>query len=279
MDLVQAAKSSTVYDSSQRDPLALEELKGIIKYRELIYQFVHRDLVSRYKRSFLGVAWTMLNPLGTMLILTLVFSRLFKSIEQYPVYVLSGLVAWTFFSQTVMAAMNQNVWGGALLHRIYLPRTTFTMAALGTGLVNVFFSLVPLALIMLFTGFKFHLSLVFLPVSILLLAMFTLGLSLLISTLAIYFPDVVDMFHVILTAWMYLTPIIYPYDIIPDALRLWILNLNPMYYLLEMVRYPIYNGILPPPHLLVPGFIISAVTLVTGWMVFTWKANELTYRT
>lgn len=279
MDTVQASEPTTFYDSSRRDPMALEELKGIIKYRELVYQFIHRDLVSRYKRSLLGVAWTMLNPLGTMLILTVVFSRLFKSIEQYPVYVLSGLVAWTFFSQTVMAAMNQNVWGGALLHRIYLPRTTFTMAALGTGLVNIFISLLPLALIMLFTGFTFHLSLAFLPFSILILAMFTLGMGLLISTLAVYFPDVVEMFHVILTAWMYLTPIIYPNDIIPDALRLWVLNLNPMYYFVELVRYPIYNGTLPPLNLLIPGLIISVVTLALGWMVFTWKANELTYRT
>lgn len=279
MNSVLDSHYSRVYDSANRGPLAVEEIRGIFKYHELVFQIIRRDVISRYKRSVLGVAWTMLNPLGMMLILTLVFSRLFHSIEGYPVYVLSGLVAWTFFSQTMMAALNQNVWGGSLLHRIYLPRTTFTVSALGTGLVNVLISLVPLALIMVITGFQFRWSLLFLPVSILMLAMFTLGLSLLFSILAIYFPDVVEMFHVVLTAWMYMTPIIYPVDIIPQGLHFFVQVFNPMYYFVEIMRYPIYNGTLPDLNTLTIGGIVAVFTLVVGWIVFTWKANELTYRT
>lgn len=279
MNSVLDSHYSRVYDSANRGPLAVEEIRGIFKYHELVFQIIRRDVISRYKRSVLGVAWTMLNPLGMMLILTLVFSRLFHSIEGYPVYVLSGLVAWTFFSQTMMAALNQNVWGGSLLHRIYLPRTTFTVSALGTGLVNVLISLVPLALIMVITGFQFRWSLLFLPVSILILAMFTLGLSLLFSILAIYFPDVVEMFHVMLTAWMYMTPIIYPVDIIPQGLHFFVQVFNPMYYFVEIMRYPIYNGTLPDLNTLTIGGIVAVFTLVVGWIVFTWKANELTYRT
>lgn len=279
MNSVLDSHYSRVYDSANRGPLAVEEIRGIFKYHELVFQIIRRDVISRYKRSVLGVAWTMLNPLGMMLILTLVFSRLFHSIEGYPVYVLSGLVAWTFFSQTMMAALNQNVWGGSLLHRIYLPRTTFTVSALGTGLVNVLISLVPLALIMVITGFQFRWSLLFLPVSILMLAMFTLGLSLLFSILAIYFPDVVEMFHVVLTAWMYMTPIIYPVDIIPQGLHFFVQVFNPMYYFVEIMRYPIYNGTLPDLTTLTIGGIVAVFTLVVGWIVFTWKANELTYRT
>jgi ABC-type polysaccharide/polyol phosphate export permease len=279
MKTKKAAENSTVYDSAHREPMAVEELKGAIRYRELIKQLVRRDLISRYKRSFLGVAWTMLNPLGTMLILTLVFSRLFHSVQGYPIYVLSGLIAWTFFSQTTSSALNQNVWGGVLLHRIYLPRTSFTLSTLFTGMVNYLLSLIPLALIMVVTRFPFHLSFVFLPVSILLLALFTLGLGLLFSTLAIYFPDVVDMFQVALTAWMYLTPVIYPAEIIPLQYQRWLFNLNPMYYFIEIIRQPIYDGKIPSNHMLLIGSLIAIVTLVTGWLVFTWKANELTYRT
>jgi ABC-type polysaccharide/polyol phosphate export permease len=275
----QSPKFNIHYDSAHRGPLAIEELKGIIKYRELIQQLIRRDLISRYKRSFLGVAWTMLNPLGTMLILTLVFSQLFHTVQGYPIYVLSGLIAWTFFSQTTSASLNQYVWGGALLHRIYLPRTAFTMASLGTGLVNLMLSLVPLALIMVLIGSPFHLSLLFLPISIALLAVFTLGLGLLFSTLAIYFPDVVEMFQVALTAWMYLTPIIYPAEIIPEPFRTWLLKLNPMYYFVEIFRQPVQNGMIPSGHLLITGSIIAVTTLLVGWLVFTWKANELTYRT
>jgi len=274
-----AAPYSENYDSALRDPLPLEELKGILKYRSLIVQLVNRDIISRYKRSVLGIAWTMLNPFGTMLILALVFSRIFHSLESYPIYVLSGLIAWTFFSQTLFAALNQNVWGGAILHRIYIPRTTFTISALGTGLVNFLISLIPLAVIMLVLSFPFHLSLLFLPVSILLLAMFTLGLALLFSTLAIYFPDTVEMIQVALTAWMYLTPIIYPKEIVPEVIRNWVFPLNPLYYFVELIRQPIYEGTLPSANILIISLVIALVTLVLGWLVFSWKANELTYRT
>lgn len=279
MKTASRVKKIAVYDSANRGRLAFEELRGIYKYRELIRQLIRRDLVSRYKRSVLGVAWTMLTPLGTMLILTLVFSSLFHSVRSYPIYVLCGLITWNFFSQTTSSSLHQNVWGGSLYHRIFFPRTALSIAALGNGILNVIISLIPLFLIMLLIRFPFHLSLLFLPVSILLMAIFTLGFSLLFSALAIYFPDVVDMVQVILTAWMYLTPIIYPAEIIPPAYQKWMFSLNPMYYFVEIFRQPLYLGKIPPESLLITGGVIATVMLLIGWIVFTWKANELTYRT
>lgn len=267
------------YDSRNRGNFIFEETRNLFKYRELIMQLVRRDLVSRYKRSFLGVAWTMLNPLGTMLILTLVFSHLFKSVSSYPVFILSGLIGWNFFSQATTAALSQNVWGGSLLHKVYMPRTVFTVSAIGTGVVNLLLSLVPLLIIMLILGQPFHISILFLPVSILLLTIFTLGIGLLVSTLALYFPDVVDMYHIGLTAWMYLTPIIYPAEIIPEVYRRWILVFNPMYYLVEMIRQPIYDGHIPSVNMLAISIGVSFIALIIGWLVFNWKANEFTYRT
>ncbi len=269
---------TTIYDSSKRGLLAFEELRGILKYRELILQLVRRDLISRYKRSTLGIAWTMLNPLGTMLILSFVFSNLFHAVNGYPIYVLSGLIAWTFFSQSTTASLSQNVWGSSLLQKIYLPRTSFTLSAIGTGLVNLVLTLVPLFLIMSFTGYPLRLTMVFLPISITLLAAFSLGIGLLFSTLAVYFPDVVDMYQVGLNAWMYLTPIIYPADIIPLPYRQWLLALNPMYYFVEIFRQPIYDGRLPSWQLLSTGTGIAIFSLFLGWIVFTWQANEFTYR-
>ena len=135
-----------IYDSLKRGPVAWEELRGLAQYKDLIYQLVRRDVVSRYKRSALGIAWTMLYPLGMMIVLTVVFSQLFHSVQGYPAYVLCGLVAWTFFSQTTSAAMTQMVWGSSLLQRIYMPRTAFVVSAIGTGLVNLALSLIPLLL-------------------------------------------------------------------------------------------------------------------------------------
>jgi len=139
--------STTIYDSSKQVSPALEELREIFRYRNLVSQMVRRDILTRYKRSVLGVAWTMLNPLGTAIILVLVFSNVFGiSSPGYPIYVLSGIIAWNFFSQTTNAAMVNLVWGGDLLRRIYIPRTIFAVSSVGTGLVNLCLSLVPLLL-------------------------------------------------------------------------------------------------------------------------------------
>ncbi len=267
-----------VYDSQKRGPVALEELQGLVRYRDLLLQLVRRDLVSRYKRSTLGIAWTMLNPLGMMVILTIVFSQLFKSVPGYPAYVLSGLVAWNFFSQGTAAAMFQMVWGSSLLQRIYLPRTTFVVSAIGTALVNLVLSLVPLALVVVLVRIPIRLTLLFVPVPVLLLAAFTLGLGLLFSAWAIYFPDVSEMYQVALVGWLYLTPVIYPEEVIPATYRFWLFHLNPMYYLIKVFRLPIYDGVLPSASLLAAATLIAVVTLALGWIVFSSRADEFTYR-
>jgi ABC-type polysaccharide/polyol phosphate export permease len=265
------------YDSQKRRSPALEELLDIVQYRDLIFQLVRRDIVARYKRSVLGIAWTMLQPLGMMVILTLVFSQLFGRVEGYPAYLLSGLIAWTFFAQTTTAAISQSVWGGALMRKIYIPHTIFCASAIGTGTVNIILSLVPLLLILLVTGRPITPAILFLPVPILLLVAFALGVSLLLSSLAVYFPDVSEMYQIVVQAWMYLTPIMYPESILPAAYRDWLLFLNPMYYFISIFRYPIYEGSLPPAPILLTGIAISTATLVTGWIYFTHRADEFAY--
>lgn len=267
-----------IYDSTKRGSSALEELRGIFQYRDLIYQLVRRDIVTRYKRSVLGIAWTMLQPLGMMIVMTLVFSSLFQTVKGYPAYLLSGLIAWTFFSQTTTAAIHQIVWGGTLLHRIYLPRTSFAVSAIGTGVINLLFSLVPLIVIMLIIGRPIRGSIIFLPIAMFLLAAFALGIGLILSTLAIYFPDVAEMYQIILVAWMYLTPIIYPEEILPAAYRFWVTNLNPMYHLIKIFRMPLYEGIFPGWIEIAIASGIAMITLVIGWLFFAKKADEFTYQ-
>ena len=266
-----------IYDSAKRGPIAIEELRGILQYRDLLIQLVRRDIISRYKRSVLGVAWTMLQPLGMMVILSLVFSTLFSSVRGYPTYILSNLIAWTFFSQTTNAIIVHTVWGGELFRRIYLPRTSFAVSSVGTGLVNVILSIVPLILLMLLIGTPLSWSALFIPFSILMLAAFTLGLGLIISTLAVFFPDVSEMYQIILLAWMYLTPIIYPEEIIPPTYRYWLFNLNPMYHLVKIFRMPLYDGMLPDWKTLLVGMLISFSTFFIGWVVYSRKADEFAY--
>lgn len=270
--------SSAVYDSARRPLPMLEELVEILRYRDLLAQLVARNIKVRYKRSVLGVAWTMLNPLLMMLILTLVFSNLFRiSFEHYAVYVLSALILWNCFAQTTVMAMGELVWGGGLLQRIYFPRTVFALSAVGTGLVNLLLALVPLAMIMLMTGVPLQPALLFLPVPILLTAMFALGVGLVLSALAVYFADVMDIYQIVLTAWMYLTPIIYPLAIIPPQYQ-WLFNLNPMYHLLECFRLPIYAGTLPGLGRLTAASAVALIALIGGWWFFTRQVDEFAYR-
>lgn len=266
-----------IYDSARRGAVALEELRGIFQYRDLIYQLVRKDIVSRYKRSILGIAWTLLQPLAMMLILLLVFSTLFQAIKGYPAYILSGLIAWTFFAQTTNAIINQIVWGGALLKQIYVPRTSFGVSAIGTGLVNLALSLIPMFLIMLLADVPFRWSLLFLPISMLLLAAFALGVGLIISTMAVHFPDVAEMYSIVLMAWMYLTPIIYPENIIPATYRFWFFNLNPMYHIIKVFRMPIIDGIVPDAMTLIAAGIVSSLTLGIGWLFFSKRADTFAY--
>jgi len=268
-----------VYDSTRRGPVALEELRGLWQYRDLVLQLVRRDVVARYKRSMLGIAWTMIQPLGMMLILTLVFSQLFHQVENYAVYVLCGLIAWTFFSQTTVAGIRHMVWGEPLMHRIYLPRSVFCVAAVGTGVINLVLSFAPLVLIALLLGTRLHKAILFIPVSMLMLAAFSLGLSLLLSSLALSFPDVLEIYQILLTAWMYLTPVIYPRTMITDPVAQAVIRFNPMLYLVETFRQPIYDGVIPDQNSLIIAGVVSGVTLLVGWLAFAARADRFTYQT
>jgi ABC-type polysaccharide/polyol phosphate export permease len=266
-----------IYDSAQLIPHAIQELKEALNYRHLLFQLVRRDILTRYRRSYLGVAWTMLSPLGIMLVLSFVFSHLFASTRAYPAYILCGLMAWNFFAQSTTSAMSSLVWGGGLLQRIYIPRASFGISAIGSGLINLLLALIPLIIVMLVTGSPVRITAAFLPVSLLLLACFTLGLGLMISTLAVYFPDVAEMYQIILTAWMYLTPIIYPETTIPAKYQL-ILHLNPLYYLIKLWRLPLYDGRWPAWGEIWPAVLIAFGMLLVGWLIFTSKSDEFAYR-
>lgn len=267
-----------IYDSGVKRSKALEELIEAYRYRHLIFQLVRRDVLTRYKRSFLGVAWTMLNPLGMMLVLTVAFSQIFQSTRAYPAYVLIGLIAWNFFSQTTTASMSQMVWGGSLLGKIYIPRTVFVLSSIGTGLVNILLSIVPLLIVLLVTGTPLRWTILFLPIAILCMAAFSLGIGLLLSTWAIYFYDVTEMYQIVLTAWLYLTPIIYPEEIIPEAYRPLLFTFNPMYHLIKMFRGPLYEGVLPDLNRMVAAGGISLLVLAIGWIIFSRRSDEFAYR-
>ena len=273
----QSKNRRDLYDSANRPHPSIEELRELIRFRDLIIQLVRRDLVSRYKRSILGIAWTMLNPLGTMTILTIVFSRVFGRVESYPVYVLTGLIVWNFFSQTTRHCIDSTLWGSNLFQRIFLPRTAFIISSIGSGIINFLISLIPLSIIMVITGIPFKISIILIPFIILILAFFSLGVGLLLSTYSIYFPDIAEMYTILLTAWMYLSPVIIPEETLGTILNGWLLRLNPLYYLIKLFREIIYEGVFPSFEILIIALGISLTALLIGWIIFTEKSKEFAY--
>ncbi|HVS32599.1 MAG TPA: ABC transporter permease [Thermoanaerobaculia bacterium] len=244
------------------------ELRDIAGHDHLLSSLVLRDLTIRYKRSVLGFLWTMLNPLLMMVVLTLVFSAFFRfAIEHYEIYFLSQYLPWIFFSQTTVNSMAAMAWNGPLMKRVRIPKSIFAVAATFSGMANLLLSCVPLLALMLLTGAPIPVTILFLPVSFLILGLFTLGISLALSSLSVYFADVKETYQVAVLGLMYLAPIFYPMSIVPEQ-YMWIIRLNPMFYLLQICRDPIYSGRIPAAGDLMVSSICAAGALVIGWLVF-----------
>ncbi|HTY40965.1 MAG TPA: ABC transporter permease [Thermoanaerobaculia bacterium] len=266
-----------VYDSARRRPAWIEEAASLWAFRGLVHELVIRDIKVRYKRSVLGILWTMLAPLLNMIALTLVFSVLFKQeIQNYPVYFMTGSICWAFFAQTTSAAAQQTLASNEMAKRMFVPRTVFIASALGGGLVNLVLSLVPLLVILAMTSFPLHPTWAFLPVSVLMIALFTAGVSLILFTVASRFADVKEMYLVVIQTWMFLTPIVYHPSIVPPKYRfaLWA---NPMYYLLQTFRAPIYDGAVPSAELVLGSLALAVLFLVTGWVFFCHRRDDMAY--
>jgi ABC-type polysaccharide/polyol phosphate export permease len=187
-------------------------------------------------------------------------------------------LGWSFFAQTTLTAARQLTAGGHLIRRIYLPRTVFAVAATGTGILNLLLALIPLVGIMLVTGVPVRLTILFLPVSIAIFAAFTLGVGLALSALAVDFNDATELFSIILPALLYLTPIIYPKEILPASARPWLVEANPLNHLVGLLRTPLCDGRLPDGASCLIAFGTAAAALLIGWLVFTARADGLASR-
>jgi ABC-2 type transport system permease protein len=238
---------------------------------------VTRDIKVRYKRSVLGFTWVMLNPLLMMLVLSMVFSGLFKvSTKNFTSYLLSGIILWNFFSQSTTTAVISLISNGALIKKIYVPKAIFPLSVVLSAVVNFLFSLIPLFSIIFFTGATLTSRIYLLPVILLLVAMFSFGIALMLSTLTVFFHDTVYIYEVILMVWMYATPIFYPESIIPQK-YLFIYHLNPFYYFLGVFRGAIYLDVPSLFSNLFFSFLFAAASLVAGWFFYQANKDRIVY--
>lgn len=243
-------------------------LHGFIKYQNLLKELVKRDIKVRYRRSFLGMLWTVLNPLLMMAVLTLVFSNMFKmSIENFPVYVLIGNIVFNFNSEASTQGMNSIVWNASLIKKVYIPKYLFPLSKVVSSLVNLGFSFIALIIVMLVTKAPFYPMFLTIWIPLGYLLVFTLGLSLILCAINVYFRDTEHLYGVVITAWMYLTPLFYSIDIVPPPIQK-IIYLNPMYHYVTFFRQIIMEGNFPSAHTNLLCALISLTVLLIGLIIF-----------
>lgn len=268
----------SVYDSTALRIPFIHELSELLRYRFLLWNLVLRDLKVRYKRSFLGFLWAMVNPLLTMAVLLAVFVRLFRfDVDNYPIYILSGLLLWNLFARGTSVAMRSVIDNSGIRNKIYVPASVFVAAAIGSALVNLLFAIVPLLLLAILTGVRPNLAWLYLPVPILQTTLFAFGVGVLIAALAVFFADMLDIYEVLLSAFFYLIPIIYPISVLPEPLMR-LEQFNPMFHFIDGFRAPLLEGRLPDASGILVGSLAALAVTVVGWSLFTRLMDQFAYR-
>jgi len=243
-------------------------LIAVQKYRFLIRQLVGRDFKTKYKRSVLGVLWSFLNPLLTMLVQYFVFSTLFKSdVPFFAAYLITGTVMFNFFNEASGMALSSVLGNASLITKVYMPKYIYPLTRVMSSVVNLVVSLIPMLIVCLMTGVELKKSAVLAVYFMVCLVIFSLGLGLMLSTAMVFFRDTQFLWGVMSMMWMYATPIFYPETIIPEDLR-FVLTLNPLYHYLKNVRLCILDGISPEPAVYVQCFLIALGALLIGALVF-----------
>ena len=217
----------------------------LYNYRDLLIELVKRDIKKKYRRSVLGILWSMLNPFFTMLIMTMVFSNFFRfSITNFPLYLLTGQLMFNFYGEATNTSMESILENSSLIKKVYVPKYIFPLAKVLSSCVNFILSLPGLVLLLFITATDIKWIMLLSIIPIIYLLIFCCGVGLILSTVAVYFRDMFHLYGVLLTALSYLTPIFYPKEIIPEK-YVFLINFNPLYYFVTMFREIMYYGRLP----------------------------------
>ncbi len=246
-----------------------------LRYGDLFRNLVVRDLKVRYKKSALGFVWSLLNPLLMMVVFTIVFTILtVPNIENFPVFVLTGIMAWNFFAASITGSAYTIVGNSTLINKVYFPRELLPASLVFSNLVNFLLTLVVLFGFILAFGIELTPMVLFLPTILAIEVMLALGIALIVASVNVFYRDVSVLMDVGVTAWFFLTPIFYQLERIPQSISFlgidvwrWVYMLNPMASIITDYRYVLLYGLPPIRHSL---FALgeSAFVLVVGYWLF-----------
>lgn len=261
------------YQNGKRSYL-INALIAVNKYRFLIRQLVARDFKTKYKRSILGVFWSFLNPLMTMVVQYFVFSTIFKNdVPHFAAYLIIGTVMFNFFSEACGMTLTSILGNASLITKVYMPKYIYPLTRTMSSAVNLSISLLPALIVCLVTGVRLQKSLILALYFFACVIVFSLGLGMLLATSMVFFRDTQFLWNVMNLMWMYATPIFYPETILPDNLK-FILQINPLYYFLKSIRMCILDGMSPEPAVYFQCFVIALGMLLAGAFVFYREQNK-----
>lgn len=244
-------------------------IDGFYGYRHLMQQLVEKDIKLKYRRSFLGYLWSILNPLMIMIIMVAVFSTMFRfDILNYPVYLITGQTIFNFVSEATNQAMWSITGNAVLLKKTYVPKYIFTLSKVTSSCINTLFSLGALLIVCIVCKVRLNWYMLFIPVIMLQVYVFCVGLGMFLSQATVFFRDIQYIYAAVITAWMYLTPIFYPINQLPFELMWGIKHFNPLYSYITQFRTIILEATMPDPRLVLYGFAVSFAMLVIGTFCF-----------
>ncbi|MFS0555796.1 ABC transporter permease [Brevibacillus sp. 179-C9.3 HS] len=246
----------------------LKKLREIYSYRQMLRSLVLTDLRTRYKGSILGFFWTFLNPLLMLLVYSILFKYVMKmNLENYTAFLFIGLLPWFLFNQSIQSSAGVIIRNAGLVKKIYFPKEILPISVIIGGLINYLFSFIILVPLLLISNIQLSWIVLWFPVILLVTLIFSLALSLLISSLNVYFRDLEHIMGIILMAWFYMTPVIYPEDMIPNDLKT-AFSYNPMKVIVQSYQDIFYYNQVPNLLGLAVVGIISLLIMIIGFYVF-----------
>ncbi len=246
-----------------------EKISTFWRYRFLLSNLINRDIKVKYRRSKLGILWSVLNPLMMMCVMTLVFSHIFRfGIENYAVYILSGQLIFNYFTESTTMSMESVIGYSPLIKKVYVPKYIFPLEKSCFAFVNMVFSLIALVVVMFLTGASFYPTFVLAVYPLFTLFFFSLGVGLFLSSSAIFFRDIIHLWSVFTTALMYASAIIYPVSMLEGSLMGYLIYLNPIFWYIDAFRQvTIYGNMLSIAHIVVCA-ACAVISVIVGSVVF-----------
>lgn len=252
------------------------------QYLFVIHELTSREIKRKYARSYLGVIWSVLNPLLTMLVMTMIFSYMFRrNIANFPIYYLTGTTFWTLFSTATNQSMSALVDNRMLLMKVKLPKQTFVLSRIYTALVNFLYTCIAFALILVIQVLQGKIvltwNLLLFPVDVLFTTLFAMGIGYILSIIYVFFADIKYLYSVLLTLWMYMSAIFYPVDNLPETLK-YAIGYNPVYVSIVFARHIVLDGVVPEWTLWIKLIVFGIGSFLIGYLVFAKNENKVMQR-